>query len=30
MTAIVKSAKINPAAKKCFGWEEPVICGATG
>ena len=26
MTAIEKSAKIHPAAKKCCGWEEPAIC----
>ena len=25
MTAIVKSAKRHPAAKKCCGWEEPAI-----
>ena len=23
MTAIAKSAKTHPAAKKCCGWEEP-------
>ena len=26
MTAIAKSAKRHPAAKKCCGWEEPAIC----
>ena len=26
MTAIAKSAKRHLAAKKCCGWEEPVIC----
>ena len=26
MRAITKSAKRNPAAKKCCGWEEPAIC----
>ena len=26
MTAIAKSAKIHPAAKKCCSWEEPAIC----
>ena len=26
MTAIAKSAKTNPAAKKSCGWEEPFIC----
>ena len=26
MTAIAKSAKTDPAAKKCCGWEEPAIC----
>ena len=26
MTAIAKSAKRHPAAKKCCGWEEPTIC----
>ena len=25
MRVIVKSAKTYPAAKKCCGWEEPVI-----
>ena len=25
MTAIAKSAKTHPAAKKCCGWEEPAI-----
>ena len=25
MTAIAKSAKRHPAAKKCCGWEEPAI-----
>ena len=25
MTAIAKSAKTHPAAKKCFGWEEPAM-----
>ena len=27
MTAIAKSAKIHPAAKKCCGWEKPAIYG---
>ena len=27
MTAIAKSAKRHPAAKKCCGWEEPAMCG---
>ena len=26
MTAIAKSAKTHPAAKKCWGWEELAIC----
>ena len=26
LTAIAKSAKWHPAAKKCCGWEEPAIC----
>ena len=26
MTAIAKSAKTHPAAKKCCGWEEPATC----
>ena len=26
MTAIAKSGKIHPAAKKCCGWEEPATC----
>ena len=26
MTAIAKSAKRHPAAKKFCGWEEPAIC----
>ena len=26
MTAIAKSAKRHPAAKKCCGWEETAIC----
>ena len=26
MTAIAKSVKPHPAAKKCCGWEEPAIC----
>ena len=26
MTAMAKSAKRHPAAKKCCGWEEPAIC----
>ena len=26
MTAIAKSAKPHPPAKKCCGWEEPAIC----
>ena len=26
MTAIAKSAKTHPAARKCCGWEEPAIC----
>ena len=26
MTAIAKSAKRHPAAKKCCGWEEPAVC----
>ena len=26
MTAIAKSAKTHPAAKKFCGWEEPAIC----
>ena len=25
MTAIAKSAKTPPAAKKCCGWKEPTI-----
>jgi len=25
ITTIAKSAKTHPAAKKCCGWEEPVI-----
>ena len=25
MTAIAKSSKRHPAAKKCCGWEEPAI-----
>ena len=25
MTAIAKSAKTHPAAKKCCGWEEPAL-----
>ena len=24
---MAKSAKRQPVAKKCCGWEEPVICG---
>ena len=28
MTAIAKSAKRHPAAKKCCGWEEPAICNS--
>ena len=27
MTAIAKSAKTQPAAKKFCGWEEPAIDG---
>ena len=27
MTAIAKSAKTHPVAKRCCGWEEPAICG---
>ena len=26
MTAIAKSVKRHPAAKKICGWEEPAIC----
>ena len=26
MTAMAKSAKSHPAAKKCCGWEEPAKC----
>ena len=26
MTAIAKSAKTHPAAKKFCGWEEPALC----
>ena len=26
MTAMAKSAKRHPAAKKCCDWEEPAIC----
>ena len=28
MTAIAKSAKTHPAAKKCCGWEQAAICHA--
>ena len=28
MTAIAKSAKRHPAAKKCCGWKEPAMCDA--
>ena len=28
MTAIAKSAKRHPAAKKCYGWEKPAICSS--
>ena len=30
MTAIAKSAKTHPVAKKCCGWEEPAIYWEVG